>query len=509
METSFSAIEVTHMKTRTIQSIVAAVAVVSSSIIVTGAAGQTMRKLGRVETHSLISREGAKSAAQAAPSANSATNDQTREVAASYPKYRLIDLGTFGGPESESPFPERGINNRGQSVHQAETEVPEPNCYIDCYINHPLLRQRNGNIIELQPPSGFDPTNTTTYAFTLTQNGLLGGFFTNGLIDPLTDFPEVRGVIWDRQLHPTELGTFGGASSQVGDRNNSGVTIGVALNNVAENPDFASFMANGPAATQARAFIAEDEALRDLGTLGGNDSFATAINCSATIFGMSYTDTVANETTGLPTVHPFLWKNGHMRDLGTLGGVFVTPGSFAYGPYGVILNDRGQAVGTSSLAGDEFWHAFLWDGVLKDLGTLGGNISEALAINNAGVVVGRSDFSPDSIYHHATLWRNGTIADLDVVDPCQNSTATAVNSSGDVVGGLGACTDNPDDLTYFSAFLWKKGQPMADLNDLVSPPSDLHIVFATGINDRGEIVGSAYLPTGEVRAVALVPLADQ
>jgi hypothetical protein len=45
---------------------------------------------------------------------------------------------------------------------------------------------------------------------------------------------------------------------------------------------------------------------------------------------------------------------------------------------------------------------------------------------------------------------------------------------------------------------------MADLNDLVTP-SDLHIEFAAGINDRGEIVANAFLPTGEIRAVLLVP----
>src|SRR5690348_1224865 len=77
---------------------------------------------------------------------------------------------------------------------------------------------------------------------------------------------------------------------------------------------------------------------------------------------------------------------------------------------------------------------------------------------------------------------------LGVVEPCQNSTASALDSSGDtVVGGLAVCTDNPDDINYESAFVWKKGNGMADLNDLLTQPSDLHLEFATGINDRGEI----------------------
>ena len=142
---------------------------------------------------------------------------------------------------------------------------------------------------------------------------------------------------------------------------------------------------------------------------------------------------------------------------------------------------------------------------MRDLGTLGGNLSEALAINGAGVVAGRADFSPDSPYHHAVLWRNNSINDLGVVDPCQNSTATSVNSAGDAVGGLGACTDNPDDQNYASAFFWHKGKPMADLNTLVTPASDMHIEFATAINDRGEIVGNAYSETGDLHVILLVP----
>lgn len=431
---------------------------------------------------------------------------------AGYPSYRLIDLGTLGGPTSLNVFPARNINNRGQVIAFADTDVADPNCYLGCYYSHAILQQRNGNVIELPFPSGIDPTNNTSLAGDLTPNGRMGGFVTNGLIDPMTDFPQLRPVVWEQNgASAIDLGTFGGNSGAVNQINSSGATVGMALNDVPENPDFASFM-NGfiPAATQSHAFLWQGSGLQDLGTLGGDDSFASAINEAKTIFGMSYTDTVPNDTTGLPTTHPFLWKNGQMRDLGSLGGSLATPGSFANGPWGAVLNQRGQAIGTSTLAGDEFWHAFLLsNGKMIDLGDLGGNISEALAINESGVVVGRSDFSPDSPYHHATLWRNGTITDLGVAGPCQNSTATAVNSAGDVVGGLGVCTNNPDDLNYFSAFMWKRGNLIVDLNDLVSPPADMHLEFASGINDRGEIVGNAYTPEGDLHVVVLVPIAGE
>ena len=44
---------------------------------------------------------------------------------------------------------------------------------------------------------------------------------------------------------------------------------------------------------------------------------------------------------------------------------------------------------------------------IRDLGTLGGASSDALGINQAGQVVGRSDTS-GSVVYHAFLWDPGT-----------------------------------------------------------------------------------------------------
>ena len=101
------------------------------------------------------------------------------------------------------------------------------------------------------------------------------------------------------------------------------------------------------------------------------------------VAGVSYTSFTPNQGTGIPTQDPFLWDNGKMMDLGTLGGT-------AGWPWG--LNKRGQVTGQSNLADDAHYHAFLWDrGMLKDLGTLGGDNSSARWINDAGEVVGRAD----------------------------------------------------------------------------------------------------------------------
>lgn len=75
-----------------------------------------------------------------------------------------------------------------------------------------------------------------------------------------------------------------------------------------------------------------------------------------------------------------------MTDLGTLGG---TNGS-ATG-----LNNAGQIIGLSNLAGDQVPHPFLWNrGTLIDLNTktTGGNPETANALNDAEEIVGKAAF---------------------------------------------------------------------------------------------------------------------
>jgi probable HAF family extracellular repeat protein len=85
-----------------------------------------------------------------------------------------------------------------------------------------------------------------------------------------------------------------------------------------------------------------------------------------------------------------------MIDLGTLGGTQ----SIA-----LAVNASGQVVGQSTTAGDTEQHAFSWtqSGGMIDLGTLGGAFSVAWAVNASGQVAG--DSTTGSGEFHAVLWK--------------------------------------------------------------------------------------------------------
>ena len=122
-------------------------------------------------------------------------------------------------------------------------------------------------------------------------------------------------------------------------------------------------------------------AVTDLGWLPGfASSYANALNEAGDIAGC--------QTTSAGVSHAFFWENGVMTDLGTLGGA----NSQAYG-----INDLDQVVGWAETGavyanGDAIIHAFLWQsGAMTDLGTLAGGVSGAFDINNNGQVVGLAD----------------------------------------------------------------------------------------------------------------------
>ncbi|HWS95286.1 MAG TPA: hypothetical protein VN620_02260, partial [Candidatus Methylomirabilis sp.] len=317
--------------------------------------------------------------------------------------YLLVDLGTLGGPDSII-FGETGpLNNRGMVSSCATTSVLDPN-----YPNiNPYFTARGDSYIQhafvwrdgVLSDLGTLAGGTSSCEQWISDTGFIVGGSTNGLIDSQLGVPEVHATFWLGEK-PFDLGTLGGSESVAYAVNNFGEVAGVASNNIADS-NASNFLAS---ATQVHAAIWRNGAIQDLQTLGeGTDSIAYLNNDRGQVAGQSFTNNTINSTTGMPTMDIFLWENDQMFDLGTLGGVR----SFA-----IALNNRGQVAGYSDLSGDIAYHPVLGDRTgMKDLGTLGGTLGQANWLNDSAEVVGWAKTQGDQA-KDAFLWRNGLMTDL-------------------------------------------------------------------------------------------------
>ena len=408
--------------------------------------------------------------------------------------YKLVDLGTLGGPQSylfslTGPLSSNGSVAACADLATADPSNP-PSPYFggDPYLQHGV-EWTDGKLEDL----GTLPGGGSSCTQWINSFGWIAGGSENGGIDSLTGYPAVNAVFW-KNSKIRNLGTFGGEESVAFALNNRDEVVGFALNTIPD-PFTSTVFAFG--ATQAHAFLWKNGVLEDLGTLGGPDSIAFYVNERGQVAGLSLTNSTPNATTGIPTLHTFFWEKGKMQDIGTLGGtaVFVND-----------MNNRGEVVGQSNLAGDQTFHPFSWyRGVLTDLGTFGGDDGNAIWANDAGQVVGVATFPIPcngcllpQVYH-AAAWKDGEINDLGTVPGDKCSEAHGNNSAGQVVGGSGICHG------AVHAFLWEDGRPMVDLNALIPPGSALQLQDAVSINERGEIAGTGTIGNGDKHAYLLVP----
>jgi probable HAF family extracellular repeat protein len=407
--------------------------------------------------------------------------DATQDPHHKHHHYKFIDLGTFGISNDPSGGGTASgiLSARGIVVGQVDTSIPDPNYPNHCLIcgPNPLIshafKWQDGSLTDL----GALPGINSSVANWISPKGLVAGFSENGALDPLYPgvVPEINAVLWkDGEI--VNLGTIeGGYESDAQVVNDSGQVAGNFLNTI---PDPFS-----PFGFQVRAFRWQNGVMEDLGTLGGPEAWAFFMNEGGQVAGYSFINSIPNPVTGIPTQDPFVWTDGKMIDLGTLGGTFGLPNA---------MNNRGQVVGQSNLAGDLTFHPFLWDGKkMIDLGTFGGAYGEAHWINEAGDIVG-SAFTKNPHVSLAFLWKDGVLTNLGAVrgDSCSN--ALGINSKRQVVGASAETCAFVTNQRH--AFLWENDQ-MIDLNIFLPPSSELQrLTDAYNINDRGEIVGIGVPP---------------
>lgn len=414
-------------------------------------------------------------------------------LAAQNTRYKLIVIDTFGGPQSwiggDAPI----LNHRGILAGQADTSVLNPDFPNinpgvglvpppDPFISHAFAFE-NGVVTDL----GALPGGHNSSGLCASEAGDIVGGSENGTLDPNSGLPAQNAVVW-RHAQITNLGTLkGGHESSAGAINSRGQVAGFSDNDV---PDPFSLLGFLGLLTQTRAFLWANGVMQDLGTLGGPDANPFFINERGQIVGVSYTSYEPDPGSGVPPIHPFLWDKGSMQDLGTLGGTQGMP--FA-------LNNRGQVVGMMNLQGDSTAHPFLWErGSLTDLGTLGGSFGMATWIDDAGDTVGGA-FTENDVAFFAFVWKNGVMTNLGALEGSCASIPQSINSRGQIVGQSFPC-----DGSLQQAVIWQNGS-VINLNSFVPIGSDLTLIEGNFVNERGEIVGTAMDANGAGHAFMLVP----
>lgn len=209
-------------------------------------------------------------------------------------------------------------------------------------------------------------------------------------------------------------------------------------------------------------FLWRDGALTRLSHPAGSPVWATAVNDRDEVAGIRGVEDWSPN-------RPFVWRNGTFRDFPTWHGLSAGEA--------VDINNRGQVLVNLHASDFSRQNALLWwSGKVTDLGSLGGNQTWAIAINDRGMVLGWSDNAAGVL--HPFLWQDGKMTDLAPgTDGWGSSAVMALNQAGDVVGDLEG-----------RPVLWRRGVPVDVLPGRIGS--------AAALNDRGDVAGTTYIPGG-------------
>lgn len=217
-----------------------------------------------------------------------------------------------------------------------------------------------------------------------------------------------------------------------------------------------------------RAGFFDGDTIRPMGTFGGEDSFALALNDAGQVAG--------DATDASDIMAGFRWTaTGGLVRLGTVSTTVETRTS--------AINRNGQIAGFASRLGtDDYMRAVLWSpaGAARDLGTLGGNWSLAMALNAAATVAGSSQLASGA--RHAFAWTGADgMVDLGTMGG-SGSEARLINDAGRVAG---LWSPTADDYPY-RGFVWDRAFGMVDIGTLGGLTS-----FGRAINASGQVAGFA------------------
>jgi len=306
-------------------------------------------------------------------------------------KYQIVDLGTLGGVSSSA----NAINASGYVVGNSAINNGDSHAFV----------WYNGSIQDLGTLGG----NISSACAINDLGQIVGDSY-------ITDNSTSHAYLYSNHSMQ-DLGTLGGNSSHARDINNSRQIVGYSINNEGIQS----------------SFLFHDGLMQDL-NISDKMNSAMGINNLGQITGHYFSDSGGR--------YSFLYINGVVKNI-----ALTTPI-----PPACSINDNGQVTGFFVVPGSI--HPYLYDGTLKDLGTLGGR----------------------------SAWSYG------------------INSFGDVVGSSQTLEGDSH------AFIYSKGE-MKDLNNMLVDTNNIWLLQrASGINDAGQIVGNGVNPLGQQRAFLLNPM---
>jgi probable HAF family extracellular repeat protein len=247
-----------------------------------------------------------------------------------------------------------------------------------------------------------------------------------------------------------------------------------------------------PGFPEQRAVLWKDGSIHDLGTLpeGGYESYANSVNSSGQVVGTAFNAIADSNALNIfnnifsPTqARAFLWQNGVMQDLGALGGNDAAA---------FLINEWGQVTGWSYTSTTEpgicplyplAIGSFVWDewNGMHNLGGFGSTCTLAQDMNNRGQIVGYA-FTPEAV-SRAFLWQNGSFLDLGGTLGGSGYTGAFVVNDAGQAAGFGGLAGN----VYFHATFWPRLGQIIDLGTVGDDPCS----SAKAINLWGQVVGDS------------------
>ncbi len=296
----------------------------------------------------------------------------------------------------------------------------------------------------------------------------------------------------------TSLGSLGGNQSSPFDINNTGQIVGSSYDS--SNGEYGFIYQNGTMskiiptdgiwsnlssindsgeavgtsgilpAGNAHGFVYSGATFTDLGSLGGDRTYARGINSSGKIAGYSYNS--SNNVRG------YIYDNGTMTDLEDIMSSNRT--------YAFSINDSDMITGYTRVPEGTISAFVYQNGTMTYFDAFTERSTTGVKINNAGQVVGYGYDLSNNV--HAFIYLDGVITDLGTLGG-RYSYGYDINDRGQAVG----MSQTSSEQTH--AFIYED-DTMFDLNDLVTLPSGWILKDAMGINEYGDIIGNAISPEG-------------